>query len=102
MRPMDVSMTTVGPLGRIMAAAVAWGASGRSSAGLAGAVCVVGVWVLACCAVACAAKAAVRPEIRSACESVMPCLRVNHGAGGLPEACCDDVSYRNDGYPDSI
>ena len=31
---MDVSMTTEGPLGTVMAAAVAWGASGISSAGL--------------------------------------------------------------------
>jgi hypothetical protein len=33
MRPIDVSMTTVGPLGWMVAATVAWGASGKSAAG---------------------------------------------------------------------
>jgi hypothetical protein len=54
-----------------------------------------------CCAVAEAARKAVRAEMRSAWESFMPCLRVNHAAGGLPEAGAQDVWYRHDVSPDS-
>src|SRR6202789_1584238 len=85
MRPMDVSITTVGPLGWIRAAAVAWGASGRAGAACAGG----GV---DCCAVVATAEAAVRAEMRIRLESFIPCLRVNHAAGGLPEAGAEDVS----------
>src|SRR5580698_2525149 len=94
MRPMEVSMTTVGPLGRIIAAAVAWGASGRASAGWAGA-------VVECCAGAEPATTAVRAERRSACVSFMPILRVNHAAGGLPAAGGEHVWYTHDASGDS-
>ena len=59
-------MTTVGPLGWIMAAAVAWGASGSGSAGGA-----AGGGV-DCCAVAEDAIKAARAEARNAWESFMP------------------------------
>src|SRR6202041_3478723 len=105
MRPIEVSMTTLGPLGWIMAAAVACGASGRSGAGAE-----VAGWVV-CWATASGAKtrgarssdaeAADRVEVRNACESFMPCLRVNHAAGGLPEAGGEPVSYRNEDFRES-
>src|ERR1019366_9814346 len=93
MRPIDVSMTTVGPLGWTMAAAVAWGASGSGS----------GAWgagVVDCWATATAtAKQAARVGAKRANLSFMPCLRVNHPALGLPAREGRPVSYFHEGFP---
>src|ERR1017187_837018 len=70
MRPMEVSMTTVGPLGRMSAAAVACGASGNSSAGL-----------VDCWARADAANAKAKAEMGREYASFITSLRLNHAAG---------------------
>src|ERR1035438_1399159 len=59
------------------AAAVAWGASGRSSAGLAD------CWAKAQKAPE-TAKPAASAEIRCERVNLMPCMRVNHAVGGGP------------------
>src|ERR1700677_1790783 len=82
-----------------MAAAVACGASGRASAGWAGVDAAVGV--VDCCAATGTATNADRAETRSACVNFMPCLRVNHAAGVLPEAGFEHVLYPHDVSPDS-
>src|ERR1035438_2537166 len=84
MRPMEVSMTTVGPLGWTNAAAVAWGASGRSSAGLAD------FWAMAGKALE-AAKAAARTGMRNGCVSFIAYLRLNHVTGERPVDGSDGV-----------
>ena len=72
----------------MVAATVAWGASGKSAADAGGdGVAAGGVD----CAVASALVAAPPAKSRSKCESLMPLLRVNHGAGELPEAAGQDV-----------
>jgi hypothetical protein len=80
MRPIEVSMTTVGPLGAIVTGTLAVGASGRSCAGgvAGGADC----W-------ASAAKGAearqARTRVGTSGEnlSFMPNLRVNHATGWM-------------------
>src|ERR1035441_405731 len=85
MRPMEVSMTTVGPLGWTNAAAVAWGASGRSSAGLAD------FWARAGKALE-AAKAAARAGMRNGCVSFIAYLRLNHRTRARPADGSDEDS----------
>jgi len=63
-------MITVGPLGWTSAAAVAWGASGRSAAGAG--------W-LDCWATPEAEKATDRAETRRVSLKFITSLRVNHG-----------------------
>src|ERR1035438_3203201 len=70
MRPMEVSMTTVGPLGRMSAAAVACCASGNSSAGL------VDCWPRAD-----AANANAKAEMGREYASFITSLRLNHAGG---------------------
>src|SRR5271169_6536217 len=72
MRPIDVSITTVGPLGTMLAAAVACGASGSGS-------CAGG---LDCCAKAEKTKA--KTARRSTFFCIMPNFRVNHRAKRPP------------------
>ncbi len=81
------------------AAAVAWGASGRSCAGCAAGLS--GGTGADCCAAAAPARATVRAEKRSACVGFIPLLRLNHAAGGLPEPTREDGTYRQDAFPDS-
>src|SRR5215469_8549355 len=76
MRPIDVSITTVGPLGTMLAAAVAWGASGSGS-------CAGG---LDCCDRHAAVNTipAANDEVRKAFLNVIPNSRVNHRTEMLP------------------
>src|SRR5204863_8809109 len=76
MRPIEVSMTTVGPLGTMLAAAVACGASGSGS-------CAGGVdcWPGATDA---KANAANKEETRKTFLNIMPNSRVNHRTERLP------------------
>src|ERR1700679_3163054 len=105
MRPIEVSMTTLGPLGWIMAAAVACGASGRSGAG-AGVAGGVVCWATASGARAREARtsdaeAADRVEMRNAGKGFMPCLGENNaGRGGCQRRagnlyCIEMKIYRN-------
>ena len=72
-------------MGWISAGPVACGASGRSSAGL-----------VAVCAGAEAAMVAARAERRSVRVRFIPCSRLNHAAGGLPEARVETVNGGNE------
>ena len=87
MRPIDVSITTVGPLGTTLAAAVAWGASGSGS-------CAGG---LDCCDRHAAAKTmdAANDEVRKTFLNVIPNSRVNHRAEMLPTGKRLAVAYRS-------
>src|SRR5579875_1622864 len=78
MRPIDVSITTNGPLGTVAASAVAAGASGSSSVGCAGFCC------CGCCPAPGTPSSAIqtpgKTTERNACASLMPLLRLNHAA----------------------
>src|ERR1700739_719389 len=88
-RPIDVSMTTVGPLGWIIAAAVACGASG--SAGSNG-------FGLSCANAVAVATAIARVEANKLVLNLMPDSRVNHPMGWLPAPAIGHVCLCNELY----
>src|SRR5579872_667513 len=89
MRPIDVSIITVGPFGWIIAAAVAWGASG--SAGSTG-------FGLSCPTAVIDATAMARVDAKELILNLMPRSRVNHHAARLPEPEIGDVCLSNEIY----
>ena len=76
MRPIEVSMTTVGPFGTASAVGVASGASGRSRAGLTADAGGVGLD----CDDEIVAHARTRPHAKSEFRNLIPSKRVNHAA----------------------
>src|SRR5512146_3562587 len=80
MRPIDVSITTVGPLGATLIGTFATGASGRSCAGGA-----VDCWHRTESG-ASASDIAAKAGTKSDALNFMSILRVNHAAGAMPAA----------------
>ena len=72
---MDVSMTTKGPLGTVVASAVACGASGISGGG-------ADCWAIAIEAANAAAATPMAEAKNVFFLRLIPCSRVNHGAAG--------------------